>query len=98
MSDAVLTNEQTLKLLLELATNDGFRHRYQEKPAAALLEIGVPPVTIANLDATCLAPCSLKGKESFVQAHQQLMEKKFATAQSMAIPSLRLSAGGSTPQ
>jgi len=93
MSDAVLTNEQTLRLLLELATNPGFRERYAEKPAAALLEIGVPAVTIANLPAACLAKCALKDADEFKKAHQQLLDKRFASVQSMAIPSLKMSVG-----
>ncbi|HEU4663769.1 MAG TPA: NHLP-related RiPP peptide [Dokdonella sp.] len=91
MTDAVLTNEQTLKLLLELATNDGFRRRYEEKPAAALLEIGVPAATIANMSAACLVQCTLKPKSDFLEAHQQLQNNTFAAAQSMAVPNLRLS-------
>ena len=55
MTDAVLTKKQGLALLQELRTNPGFRRRFAEKPAAALLEIGVPHETIVNLNARCLA-------------------------------------------
>lgn len=93
MSDAVLTNEQTLKLLRELATNEGFRQRYEEKPAAALLEIGVPATTIANLPAACLAARKLQeDAAAFKAAEQALMKDGFGTAASMIIPTLRLSA------
>lgn len=93
MSDAVLTNDQTLKLLRELATNHGFRQRYEEKPAAALLEIGVPATTIANLPAACLAPQKLAQDQSaFDEALREMTNNKFVTAQSMAIPTLRFSA------
>jgi len=92
MSDAVLTNEQTLKLMRELATNDGFRQRYEEKPAAALLEIGVPATTIANLPAACLASGKLEPPSAFKAAEQALMKDGFGTAASMIIPTLRLNA------
>lgn len=95
MSDAVLTIEQTLKLLLELATNDGFRLRYEEKPAAALLELGIPAATVANLNAACLAPARLASKTKFKQAHDDLSNAKAAVAQSMVIPNLRLDYGRS---
>ena len=49
-----MNNEQALQVLTELLTNPGFRQRYEEKPAAALLEIGIPAATIANLAAACL--------------------------------------------
>jgi putative modified peptide len=91
VSDAVLTNEQALKLLTELATNGGFRQRYSEKPAAALLEIGVPATTIANLPAACLAPCKLDTSQARMDETREILRKSSAeTAQSMAIPTVRL--------
>ena len=91
MSDAVLTNDQTLKLLRELATNEGFRRRYEEKPAAALLEIGVPATTIANLPAACLAATPLKmSTADFVEAERSLAKQDFGTMQSMIIPNVRV--------
>lgn len=58
MTDAVLTKKQGLALLQELISNNAFRLRFMEKPAAALLEIGVPAETIVNLSPSCLAPRS----------------------------------------
>ena len=55
MTDAVLTKEQGKRLLQELISNPGFRRRFIDKPAAALLEIGVPAETIVNLNATCIS-------------------------------------------
>ena len=89
MSDAVLTNEQGLKVLTELITNPGFRQRYEDKPAAALLEIGIPAATIANLPAACLAPHAIDAK-LLEGARKQLQEKTFTAAASMAIPNIRL--------
>lgn len=93
MSHATLTTAETLKLLLELATNDAFRERYAEKPAAALVELGVPYTTVVNLDATCLSPCKLASKEEFSESHRQFQSSDVARTQSMAIPQLRLTRG-----
>jgi putative modified peptide len=95
MSDATLTTAETIKLLLELATNDAFRQRYAEKPAAALVELGVPYETVVNLNAACLASTGLAEKDAFKQAHQQLLSANFASTHSMLIPNLRLDYGKS---
>lgn len=94
MSDAVLTNTQMLKLLLELSTNDGFRERFEEKPAAALVELGVPHEVVVNMDAKCLAPMRLADKAAFQEAHQQMVDAVVVEAHSMVIPN-RLRFGSS---
>jgi putative modified peptide len=94
VSDAVLTNTQMLKLLLELSTNDGFRERFEEKPAAALVELGVPHEVVINMDAKCLAPMRLADKAAFQEAHQQMVDSVVVEAHSMVIPN-RLKFGSS---
>jgi hypothetical protein len=90
MSDAVLTIEQSMKVLAELKANAGFRQRYQEKPAAALLEIGIPAATIANLPAACLL--AHKVDPAAIDASlKALADKTFVTSASMAIPNIRMS-------
>jgi putative modified peptide len=92
MSDAVLTHEQAIKLIRELETNGAFRQRYEEKPAAAMLELGIPATTIANLPAACLAPQTLTvSKDTLEKTRQALQSQSATTAQSMAIPNIRLS-------
>jgi len=91
MSDSVLTIEQGLMVLTELITNPGFRQRYEDKPAAALLEIGIPAATIANLPAACLAPHKVDAK-LLDGARKQLEAKTFTASASMTIPNIRLSA------
>jgi len=81
MSDAVLTNEQSLRVLTELLTNPGFRQRYEEKPAAALLEIGIPAVTIANLPAACLVAARIDVKR-IETAQKELAAKSFVASAS----------------
>jgi putative modified peptide len=90
MSDSVLTHEQASKLLRELQSNSGFAARFQDKPAAAMLEIGIPATTIANLPAACLARCTLDLKN--VSETLQVLEKSATVAaQSMAIPTVKMS-------
>ena len=90
MSDAALTNEQIAQILVELLTNAGFRARYEDKPAAALLEIGVPAATIANLPAACLLPQRIDTKK-LAAAPKQVAAKSFSASASMAIPNIRMS-------
>lgn len=72
MIDSKLSREHSLALLHKLATDDGFRSRYEQKPAAALAELGVPHETIVNLRGACLAPTALAEKRYFSAAHTRL--------------------------
>lgn len=90
MSDSVLTHDQAAKLLRELETNSAFAARYQDKPAAAMLEIGIPATTIANLPAACLARCTLDLK-NVADTLRTLEKSATVTAQSMAIPTVKMS-------
>ena len=63
MADSKLSREHSLALLHKLATDDGFRSRYEQKPAAALAELGVPHETIVNLKASCLAAQTLANRD-----------------------------------
>lgn len=89
MSDSVLTHEQATRLLRELETNSAFVQRYQDKPAAAMLEIGIPATTIANLPAACLARCTLDIK-NVAETLRMLEKSTTVAAQSMAIPTVKL--------
>jgi putative modified peptide len=94
MSDAVLTNEQSIKLLRELATNKGFRERFEEKPAAALVEIGIPHETVINLKAACLAPMKLADSKVFQRALEEHVHNAAQLCLSMVTPQLRLEGAG----
>lgn len=72
MADSELSRKHSLALLHKLATDDGFRGRYEQKPAAALAELGVSLETIVNLNASCLAATGLAAKEHFSLAHAEL--------------------------
>jgi putative modified peptide len=86
MTDAVLTKKQGLTLLAELRTNPGFRRRFAEKPAAALLEIGVPAETIVNLNARCLAPRSVEDFGDLDKAFNALQSDADTESLSMIVP------------
>jgi putative modified peptide len=91
MSEASLTNEQAQKLLRELAGNDAFRERFQDKPAAALVELGIPHETVINLNAACLVPMRLADKALFGAALKAYSTESAAQAcLTMITPHLKL--------
>jgi putative modified peptide len=96
MSNAVLTNEQATLLLNELATNEGFRARYEQKPAAALVELGIPHETVVNLNASCLAPMRLADASAFSSALREFKDSSAQLCLSMITPQLRFNNGKTT--
>ena len=93
MADSSLSREHSLALLHKLATDDGFRSRYEQKPAAALAELGVPHETIVNLKASCLAAQPLADKEHFQTAHAQLTTSAADQCLTMVVPSSKMGIG-----
>lgn len=92
MSDATLTMAQCATLIKELSSNDEFRRRYEEKPAAALVELGVPFHTVVNLNAACLVPRQLADKATFQQAHAELDGEATRKYLTMTVPRARTAA------
>lgn len=90
MADSKLSREHSLALLHKLATDDGFRSRYEEKPAAALAELGVPHETIVNLKGSCLASPILAEKKQFQNAHAQLLAAGANASLQMIVPSVKM--------
>lgn len=93
MADSKLSREHSLALLHKLATDDGFRSRYEQKPAAALAELGVPLETIVNLKASCLAAQTLANKERFRASHAQLATEATNECLAMIWPNVKLDFG-----
>lgn len=93
MADSKLSREHSLALLHKLANDDGFRSRYEQKPAAALAELGVPLETIVNLKASCLAALRLAETEHFKRAHAELTNSAADTCVGMIPPMLKLDFG-----
>lgn len=93
MTDTTLSRAHSLALLQKLATDDAFRSRYEASPAAALVELGVPQSTIANLKAACLVPTTLATKAHFEAAHTELASAAADACVGMIIPDSRLDFG-----
>jgi putative modified peptide len=93
MADSKLSREHSLALLHKLATDDGFRSRYEQKPAAALAELGVPHETIVNLKGSCLAPTALAEKVHFAAAHRNLSDADADEYLQMILPNPQLDFG-----
>lgn len=94
MTDAVLTKRQGLLLLNELSKNPAFRKRFMDKPAAALLELGVPAETVVNLNPSCIAPRQADELASAAVLEKTAMELERDQAQiclTMLIPNPKLS-------
>ena len=93
MADSKLSREHSLALLHKLANDDGFRSRYEQKPAAALAELGVPHETIVNLKGSCLAPTTLADKDHFAQAHATFADASADSSLNMIVPNQQLNFG-----
>jgi putative modified peptide len=93
MTDSKLSREHSLALLHKLATDDGFRIRYEQAPAAALAELGVPPATITHVTTNCRVSGTLAEKAAFAQARQQLLAAGAEACVQMAVPDPRLDFG-----
>ena len=93
MADSKLSREHSLALLHKLANDDGFRSRYEQKPAAALAELGVPHETIVNLTATCQITGKLADKTRFAEARQQLLDAGADASVQFTIPNPKLDFG-----
>jgi putative modified peptide len=92
-TDEKLSREHSLTLLHKLATDDDFRSRYEQKPAAALAELGVPLETIVILRASCLASTSLADKAHFQSAHAQLAAAAADQCLVMIVPTVKMDFG-----
>lgn len=92
MADSRLSREHSLALLHKLASDDAFRSRYEQNPAAALAELGVPQETIVNLKASCLASTTLAAKADLLAAHAQLSAAAADQCLAMMVPTVKLDA------
>lgn len=90
MTDTALTKDQGLALLTKLATDDGYRARFESKPAQALAEIGVPPALIVGLPSPCLIPRTLASKQEMAAARQRLAGDIDTSALALTVPSIKV--------
>ena len=90
MNDTALTKEQGLALLTKLATDDGFRARFEQKPAHALSEIGIPAQQIVALPAACLCSRKLASKQDMDAAKQRLAADLDTSVLAFIVPTAKL--------
>ena len=93
MADSSLSREHSLALLQKLSTDDSIRSRFEQKPVAALAELGVPHDTIVNLNASCLSSTTLADKGHFALAHQELTNAAADCCVGMIVPSVKMDFG-----
>jgi putative modified peptide len=90
MADSTLTKEQGLALLTKLATDDAFRGHFEQKPAHALHDLGVPGDVIARLPARCLCPRKLAPKAEMDEARKKLSGDVDMSTVQFLIPTAKL--------
>ena len=93
MAEATLSEKHLAALYQKLATDDAYRQRFEENPATALIELGVPSEVVDNLHASCVAPTRLADKTLFASAAKTLSYSASEQCMTMIIPSLRLDYG-----
>ncbi|MEO7326143.1 MAG: NHLP-related RiPP peptide [Dokdonella sp.] len=86
MSDARLTKEPGLSLMMRLADDDGFRARFETTNARALVEIGVPAEAVVNLKADCVERRMLASKKTFWTLLRESTSEATKTLMTIVVP------------
>ena len=90
MKDSELNEKQAAELVCRLANDDAFRSLFESKPAKALFDMGVPSDTIVELNAMCLCPAQLAGKDQFKAALEKMDAEVFAATARMTPPKMSM--------
>ena len=93
MAGQNITKAQMLNLLGKLATDDGFRSRFEADPASALQEAGIPADQVQGFPSNQTQPGQLAGKATFEAARQRIAADNAAELMCMIIPNFRLDFG-----
>ena len=93
MAGQNVSKVQMLDLLDRLANDDGFRDRFEKKPSAALVEVGIPPDQIKGFPEDHTRPGKLAPKPEFEAARKRLINQAGDECLCMIIPGLRLDFG-----
>ena len=96
MSNTRLQKEHELNLLKRLSTDDAYRARFEQNPADALGELGVPAEQVAALDPASLKPGKLADKTQIAAAHSRLSDDNLKGTVCMVLPFLRVDYGDSS--
>lgn len=84
-----LSKQDSIVLLQKLATDDGFRSRFERSPMAALVELGLPHDTVVN----CLSPQTLASKAAFEAVLKQFHSENAEASLRMVAPMAKLQFG-----
>lgn len=90
MAQGRLPKDKGLILLQKLATDDGFRTRFEADPRAAMLDIGIRPEDLSALKSSCCDPKKIAGKEEFAKLLAEMESQAFVAAMSMHTPNIKL--------
>ena len=90
MKDASLTKDQGLALLTKLATDAGFRARFESKPAHTLSEIGIPAQQIVELPAACLCPRKLASMDEMEASRKRLAADLDTSMLALIVPTAKI--------
>lgn len=85
---ASLPTEQGVALIKRLASDDGFRDRFQADPVSAMAEVGIDPGVCKSLDQSCCAPRDIASKEAFAALLEDIDGSAFAAAMEFKTPQI----------
>lgn len=90
MAKTSLPKDQGMSLLRKLATDDGFRTRFEADPRSAMLEVGISPETISELKASCCDSKKIADKTAFEKLLAEMESEATIAAMSMHTPNIKL--------
>lgn len=87
MAKPTVSKHHMLGLLKKLASDDGFRARFEKDPKSALTEAGIPAAIVSALPAEQLQPGKLADKRVFETEHQRVTNDLAEECMCMIVPS-----------
>lgn len=85
---ASLPTEQGVALITRLATDDGFRDRFQNDPVSAMAEVGIDPGVCASLKQSCCEAGEVAPKEAYAALLEDIGGAAFAAAMEFRTPQI----------
>lgn len=87
---SALTPEQGVALFKRLASDDGFRSRFEADPPAAMAEAGIDPKLCESLSAKCCQARTIAPKQAFAALVEDLEGEEFQQALEMETPKVSI--------
>lgn len=88
-----LPQEQGFELIRRLASDDGFRDRFESDPATAMSELGISADVIASLESKCRLARTLAPKEAFTSLLNDVNDEAILALMRMQTPQARMADG-----